>query len=98
MPESAAAETLAVRRRRECHPEKFAEQSELAAGCCQAGRPGVVRHLLPVGAKWRRVGTAAGLAALHRSGVTFRRKWRPPKLNVWRDRSTRRSVYRCRRK
>jgi hypothetical protein len=45
----------------------------------------VVRtELLPVGAKWWLVRTArAGLLALRRSGVTFQRKWRPPKLKVW---------------
>jgi hypothetical protein len=43
------------------------------------------RHeLLVVGCEWFMVRSArAALTALHRSGVPFRRPWRPPELRAW---------------
>jgi len=41
-------------------------------------------ELLPVGADWWMARTSrAAMTALQRSGVVFRRKWRPSKLHAW---------------
>ena len=41
-------------------------------------------EMLPAGADWWLVRSArAALMALHLSGVVFRRKWKPPRLQPW---------------
>ena len=41
-------------------------------------------ELLPTGAVWWMARSArAAMTALHRSGVPFRRKWKPPRLEEW---------------
>jgi hypothetical protein len=42
------------------------------------------QEMLPVGVKWWLARSArAAMMALHLSGVTFRRKWKPPRLSPW---------------
>jgi hypothetical protein len=142
MPQSAAAGSLAVQRRRERRREEWREQMKLSvmldnyldptgtfwtslenkpisriSGIFQKkrgvrsgipdvfvlylGRPIFVElksrvgvatkvqkqvrvDLLPAGATWWMARSArAALMALHLSGVTFRRQWKPPRLKPW---------------
>jgi VRR-NUC domain len=44
----------------------------------------VREEMVPIGVQWLMVRSArAALAALHLSGVPFRRKWQPPQLKPW---------------
>src|SRR5215470_4730312 len=54
------------------------------AGVASKAHKQIRAKLLPAGADWSLARSArAALMALHLSGVVFRRRWKPPRLQPW---------------
>ena len=65
------------------HPAVFVELKSVS-GIASKAQKQIRSELLAVGCEWWMARSArAALTALHRSGVPFRRPWKPPELRPW---------------